>query len=1297
MGINLSAKVNIGRYLIWLVNIVVLLPIASSIVLADGVPDQSHVLISEGAAGKFETVGTYPDVKVYEGNVRTGISATLLPNGNVIVYGAAPSGGTTKDGEVILDRKKRMESATSVTPAAVRWDSNAHSWKDIGRPPQCPDTNFLHTATLLPDDKILFAGGICDAPRFLNESSPVPPAYNKLSLWNDVTQKWESAPSLSVARFSHTATLLSDGSVLVVGGEQDTRIEKGKEPVISSVERYNPSSNSAVAEVTQLPDLHYARARHTATLLPDGRVVVVGGMDQDHKPMSSVEIWDPKSQAWSDGPVLKVARYNHAATLLNDGSLMILGGIDQDGKTTSAVEILRAPGNEWAAAAPLLMSLRSQAAATLGNGDVLVVGTAFDEYLNTITRTMLWQHDEQQWKPAGILKPDMLGDVHADTRYLIKPLSDGSALIFDQSLIFRWVPYANNDGEYVPTYDRRAFSTVILNDGRILVAGGRMADGVASDLAEIYDPSSNRFYLTGRMNQPRMTGMPFHSSLSSVVTNDGRVVIAGGWVKSIYGKREAIENYAEAWDPKTGQWNINRDLKFNAQEKVYLGKLNDGRVLFFASNELSDEPVQAGYRALVWNPLTNSVTSIPVNVTPRTRAAIAILKDGRVLIAGGQSSGSSPNPTAEIWDSKSGEIQSTPFPGKWDSTSPQTLVLRNGNVLLVSAAMPHPLRYSSTTQPLLWNIRDNSWSSLPALENNWPITELNDGSLIAWGADNINPEFANILKPGAQSWEHILRFPQNVASVIQLPSNQLLALSLTEPNIAIFDDGSQRWRLRLNDFTASEFPSIVTLKDNKLAVLGTIFGRKEIIQVWDSKSNSWAENGELNDVSTIGKIVVLPSGNLLQITPGSIESYVCQILRPDFNGWKPCGVLTKESKNTTTQPYLGVLDDGRAILFGSLTKAYVYDESAGAWTEMQIEWNEKSYTTGIAIQADKPFARIFDPINNVWFDASIVASKYYSSSGSNLSMLWDPARNHWAYIGDKMGANAFWLPDGCAISGPPFKIFNPIPGTVTEHRELELPWMRPDVMSVMSDGTVVLVGTDATGAKFFHSKATCNGFDPAPSDILLMPAHSTAVSLPALDKTQHVDQKIVWKDKLRISVNQYRWVFLAALILLIRAFLRRYLIPNLPAKYPNNFFDLISSFLNSGLWILLYGAMIIGVYVIFKTNLPEIIKSQSVLPCRYIGAWSKLEHGRTNMITLYGDGRYKFGDSYSPAFYQQPASGYWDVMGDYMIWYYQKQGEDPVMNKFVKNEDRSFTLLEYGSVLTRYELVDHIKTDACTP
>jgi len=73
MGINLSAKVNIGRYLIWLVNIVVLLPIASSIVLADGVPDQSHVLISEGAAGKFETVGTYPDVKVYEGNVRTGI------------------------------------------------------------------------------------------------------------------------------------------------------------------------------------------------------------------------------------------------------------------------------------------------------------------------------------------------------------------------------------------------------------------------------------------------------------------------------------------------------------------------------------------------------------------------------------------------------------------------------------------------------------------------------------------------------------------------------------------------------------------------------------------------------------------------------------------------------------------------------------------------------------------------------------------------------------------------------------------------------------------------------------------------------------------------------------------------------------------------------------------------------------------------------------------------------------------------------------------------------------------------
>ena len=206
------------------------------------------------------------------------------------------------------------------TPSTEAYDPRANRWSFAGNMTRA---RFAHTATLLADGRVLAAGGIDDASAsdFVNDST---------ELFNPVTGLWSQTGSMKEVRHSHTATLLEDGRVLVVGGETFS----GRH--LSTSEIYDPN----IGEWTFAANLNYQRAGHTATLLLDGRVLVAGGAGR------SVEVYEPASDTWSPAAEMKHRRTNHTATLLLDGRVLVVGGAEGAGSYASA-EIYDPARDSW--------------------------------------------------------------------------------------------------------------------------------------------------------------------------------------------------------------------------------------------------------------------------------------------------------------------------------------------------------------------------------------------------------------------------------------------------------------------------------------------------------------------------------------------------------------------------------------------------------------------------------------------------------------------------------------------------------------------------------------------------------------------------------------------------------------------------------------------------------------------------------------------------------------------------------------------------------------------------------------
>jgi N-acetylneuraminic acid mutarotase len=228
---------------------------------------------------------------------RTGHTATLLQNGKVLVVG-----GNGQDGLAELYDPANGTWAPTGSMSARRWG---------------------HRATLLQDGKVLVTGGATGAL-----ASP--------EIYDPATGEWSAAGSMVEQRPSHTATLLANGKVLVAAG--------GNFDSVTTAELYDPVTGTW----TRTGRLAEARRSHSATLLPDGRVLVTGGVgnfsfSNDTTPRNS-ELYDPAAGTWRLTGRLNTLRDGHTATLLVNGNVLILGGTDANGRRLRSAEIYETNG-----------------------------------------------------------------------------------------------------------------------------------------------------------------------------------------------------------------------------------------------------------------------------------------------------------------------------------------------------------------------------------------------------------------------------------------------------------------------------------------------------------------------------------------------------------------------------------------------------------------------------------------------------------------------------------------------------------------------------------------------------------------------------------------------------------------------------------------------------------------------------------------------------------------------------------------------------------------------------------------
>jgi WD40 repeat protein len=175
-----------------------------------------------------------------------------------------------------------------------------------------------HTATQLKDGRVLVTGGF---EHDFNEN-----ALATAELFDPATGTFSPTGSMKAARGEHTATLLSDGKVLVTGGIGSGRPSNCPASCVDSLataELFDPSTESFTPTGTTMET---ERARHTATLLSDGKVLVTGGIEKFGFASASAELFDPASGTFTPTGIMETGREAHTATLRNDGTVLVTGG-----------------------------------------------------------------------------------------------------------------------------------------------------------------------------------------------------------------------------------------------------------------------------------------------------------------------------------------------------------------------------------------------------------------------------------------------------------------------------------------------------------------------------------------------------------------------------------------------------------------------------------------------------------------------------------------------------------------------------------------------------------------------------------------------------------------------------------------------------------------------------------------------------------------------------------------------------------------------------------------------------------
>jgi hypothetical protein len=319
--------------------------------------------------------------------------------------------------------------------------------------------------------------------------------------------------SLNTARYYHTATLLPNGMVLIAGG-----CAAGAN-VYWTAELYNPSTGT----FTATGNMTVARCDHTATLLPNGLVLIVGGFGNNANGiLSSAELYNPATGTFTATGSLNTKRVYNAATLLPNGMVLIAGGTSDGGTTALASAELYNPATGTFTLTGSMTTARENHVSTLpstllNNGMVLITGGS--NGTTTLASAELYNPSTGTFTATGSMT--IARFYHTATL-----LQNGMVLIAGHNSysISSAELYNPSTGTFTATGSmttpRLTPTATLLNNGMVLITGGTNGSGVLSS-TELYNPSTGTFSTSGSLNTAR------YNDTATLLPN-GMVLIVGG-------------------------------------------------------------------------------------------------------------------------------------------------------------------------------------------------------------------------------------------------------------------------------------------------------------------------------------------------------------------------------------------------------------------------------------------------------------------------------------------------------------------------------------------------------------------------------------------------------------------------------------------------------------------------------------------------------------------------------------------------------------------------------------------------
>ncbi|NNC17309.1 kelch-like protein [Corallococcus exiguus] len=646
------------------------------------------------------------------------------------------------------------------------------------------------------------------------------------------------------------------------------------------------------------------REGHTATLLLNGKVLVAGGYNYGQTPelLQVSELYDPATGNWTPSGSMTTQRWRHTATRLGNGKVLVVGG---NSGTAATAELYDPATGTWTATANLPgLRRESHRAVLLGNGKVLVTGGSTEDQIHTAF-SALYDPSTGTWSTTGDMR----------------------------------------DG-------RSNHSLTLLKNGKILAVGGMGFSTVWPTLrslstAELYDPATGTWTLTGLMASDPIFLTPGRTEHSATLLPSGKVLVAGGYSASGFIDVSPPTVTAELYDPSTGTWSNTGSMAEGHSGNV-MDALPSGKVVIAGKTWAAN----AGTVEL-YDPTTGAWSTVGTLANLRYGSTTTTLASGRVLIAGGQRYDSATSKTVYIAQA---ERVVLPYwkPAGNMATARFGLtgtLLGNGKVLTTGG-------FNGTTEVASADLRDpttGAWSATGAMAMSRQFhaaTLLSSGKVLVTGgygndayrssSELFNPTTATWTSTGGMNQPRLQPVSVKLANGKVLVAGGDTGLGYTA-SAELYDPTPGTWTSTGSMASARIHTTPALLPNGKVLIVGGYDGNVTLgtAELFDPATGTWSSAGTLAQAREGASATVLPNGKVL-IAGGTAEYPLntAELYDPATNTWSAAPTLTSwRTDHAAIKLANGdvMVAGGYGVNTGYGVDAYldsveVYESALGRWT-----------------------------------------------------------------------------------------------------------------------------------------------------------------------------------------------------------------------------------------------------------------------------------------------------------------------------------------------------------------------------